>query len=264
MSRIADDKVICMLAKRGSGKSYLVRDLMYHHGDIPVGTVVSPTENVNPWFGSFIPQVFIHDEYTPTIIENVLKRQKIILHEQRKEDKIYGSSKIDPRTFLILDDCLADNSWVRDKNMRSVFMNGRHSKVLFVFTSQYPLGIPPSLRTNIDFVFILRENIVSNRKRIYDHYAGMFPTFDIFCSVLEQCTQNHECLVIDNTSQSNKLEDQVFWYKANAPPDFKIGSPQFWLNNDGDHETEEEPQYDPDVFKGKKNSPAIRVHKEFL
>ena len=32
----------------------------------------------------------------------------------------------------------------------------------------------PNLRTNIDYVFILRENIVSNRKRIYDNYAGMF------------------------------------------------------------------------------------------
>ena len=55
-------------------------------------------------------------------------------------------------------------------------MNGRHWHILFIITMQYPLGIPPNLRTNIDYVFILRENIVSNRKRIYDNYAGMFPT----------------------------------------------------------------------------------------
>ena len=61
---------------------------------------------------------------------------------------------------------------------------------------QFALGIPPNLRTNIDYVFILRENIVSNRKRIYEHYAGMFPSFEMFCQIMDQCTENYECLVI--------------------------------------------------------------------
>ena len=56
----------------------------------------------------------------------------------------------DPRAFLILDDCLYDNTWAKDKNMRYVFMNGRHYKLLFLLTMQYALGIPPNLRTNID------------------------------------------------------------------------------------------------------------------
>jgi hypothetical protein len=68
-------------------------------------------------------------------------------------------------------------------------------------------------------VFILRENIVSNRKRIYDSYAGMFPSFEVFCQVMDQCTENFECLVIHNNAKSNKLEDQVFWYKANCEMD---------------------------------------------
>ena len=70
-----------------------------------------------------------------------------------------GEITTDPRAFLILDDCLYDNTWAKDKFMRSVFMNGRHFKLLFLLTMQYALGIPPNLRTNIDFVFILRENV---------------------------------------------------------------------------------------------------------
>ena len=66
---------------------------------------------------------------------------------------------------------------------------------------QYALGVPPNLRTNIDFVFILRENYVSNRKRLYEHYAGMFPTFEIFCQVMDQCTEDYNCLVIDNSAK---------------------------------------------------------------
>jgi hypothetical protein len=54
-------------------------------------------------------------------------------------------------------------------------------------------------------VFILREPNISNRKRLYEQYAGIFPSFEIFCQVMDQCTENFECLVIDNTAQSNRI-----------------------------------------------------------
>ena len=60
-------------------------------------------------------------------------------------------------------------------------MNGRHWGVMFILIMQWMLGVPPNLRCNIDWVFILRENIHQNRKRLYEHYAGMFPTFEMFC-----------------------------------------------------------------------------------
>jgi hypothetical protein len=74
----------------------------------------------------------------------------------------------------------------------------------------------------------LRENYIANRKRIYENYAGMFPTFESFCQVMDQCTENYECLVINNNSKSNKLHDQVFWYKADNHNDFRLGSKEFW------------------------------------
>jgi len=101
----------------------------------------------------------------------------------------------------------------------------------FCETMQYALGVPPNLRTNVDYVFILRENYISNRKRLYEHYAGMFPSFDMFCQVMDQCTENYECLVVHNNAKSNKLEDQVYWYKAEDHPDFRIGDAVLWENN---------------------------------
>ena len=127
---------------------------------------------------------------------------------------------------------------------------------------QYPLGIGPNLRTNIDFVFILRENIVSNRRRLYEHYAGVFPTFEIFCQIMDQCTNNYECLVIDNTSTSNKLEDIVFWYKASPHGDFNCCHQHYWNLSKSipDDEDDVEEVYDPTKFK-KKSQHAIRVKK---
>jgi len=243
--------VIVLIGRRDTGKSYLVRDLLYHHRDIPIGTVISGTEAGNGFYSSHVPKLFIHDEYSSNIIENILKRQKSVMKEVQKQIQMYKSSKIDPRTFVILDDCLYDNSWAKDKLMRLLFMNGRHWKVLLILTMQYPLGILPNLRTNIDYVFILREPYIANRKRIYENYAGMFPTFESFCQVMDQCTENYECLVIDNNVKSNKLSEQIFWYKADSTirHDFKLGAKEFWEMSKNIKEDDGEEPYNPEQYR---------------
>jgi hypothetical protein len=253
--------VIVLIGKRDTGKSFLVRDLLYYQQDIPIGTVISGTEEGNGFYSKMVPKLFIHNEYNTAIIENILKRQRTVLKQVKKEIETYKRSNIDPRAFVILDDCLYDNTWARDKLMRLLFMNGRHWKVMLVITMQYPLGIPPTLRTNIDYVFILRENYIANRKRIYENYAGMFPTFESFCQVMDQCTENYECLVIHNNSKSNKLHDQVFWYKADNHNDFKLGSKEFWELSKGVNSDDEDEKYDPSNTKKRGAGPKINVKK---
>jgi hypothetical protein len=254
IASIKDDKVVVLIGKRDTGKSFLIRDLLFHHRNIPVGTVISATESANAFFGHIVPGLFIHDEYEPAIVENVVARQKKVM----KAIAAGSTAVVDPRSFLIIDDCLFDKRWINDRNIRFLFMNGRHVRVFFVIAMQFALGIPPVLRTNIDYVFILRENIVSNRKRIYDHYAGMFPSFEVFCSVMDQCTENYECLVINNNAKSNRLEDQVFWYRAEERPPFRIGAPQLWamhneMYNNGADDDEE--AFDSQSLRRRKGPP---------
>jgi hypothetical protein len=259
-SGTAKGPVIILLGKRGTGKSFLVNDLLYYHKDIPVGTVISGTEEGNGFYGRIVPKMFIHNEYNTAIIENILKRQRGVMKQIKREQELYKRSAVDPRTFVILDDCLYDSKWARDKLMRLIFMNGRHWHIMLIITMQYPLGVPPILRSNIDYVFILRDTIIGNRKRIYDNYAGMFPTFEAFCTVMDQCTNNYECLVIKNSSQSNNLLDQVFWYKASEHNNFKLGAREFWeLSKQMGSDDEEE--YDPSKIKKKASSVRINVKK---
>ena len=253
--------VVVLIGKRDTGKSFLVRDLLFYQQEIPIGTVISGTEEGNGFYAKMVPKLFVHNEYNTAIIENILKRQRTVLKQIKKEMETYKRSTIDPRAFVILDDCLYDATWTRDKMMRLLFMNGRHWKVMLVITMQYPLGIPPTLRTNIDYVFILRENYIANRKRIYENYAGMFPTFESFCQVMDQCTENYECLVINNNSKSNKLHDQVFWYKAESHGDFRLGSKEFWELSKGMKDEDEEEQYDPNSVKKRGAGQKISVKK---
>ena len=90
----------------------------------------------------------------------------------------------------------------------------------------------------------------------------MFPTFEMFCQVMDQCTENYECLVINNNAKSNKLEDQVFWYKADAHNNFQIGSKKFWKhhssNFNNSYNNIDAPNTD---YPGKKKKQFINVKK---
>ena len=259
MSKIKDDEVVVLIGKRNTGKSFLTRDLMYHHRNIPAGTVISPTEGANKFYSHMIPPILIHEEYKNSILINFMKRQKTI----KKKMDVENDNTIDNRAFLILDDCLYDSGWKNDKQIREIFMNGRHWGIMFVLIMQYALGIPPNLRSNIDYVFLLRENIYSNRKKLYEQYAGMFPTFEMFNTTMDQCTENYECLVIHCSARSNKLEDQVFWYKADSHPDFKICSDEIW-NYSNQHYIEENEDENDEVknyVKSSKKGPEILIKK---
>jgi len=257
--------MIIVIGKKDTGKSFLIRDILFNtQSCFPVGTVISGTEVANEFFQNMIPSKFIHDKYAPQIVMNVIKRQMNI-KQTRNKDKATkgGQSNIDPRAFLILDDCLYDASWIKEESTRYVFMNGRHIDMMTMITMQYPLGITPNLRTNVDFVFILRENILGNRRRIYENYAGMFPTFEMFCDFMDQCTENYECLVICNNVSSNKLEDQVFWYKASDHPPFRLCDPSLWVDNRPFHSAMLAiDDYNATNARSKKAPPSVWVKKE--
>ena len=268
---IKDDSVVLLIGKRNTGKSFLVRDIMYHHRNIPIGTVISPTEIANHFFEAFIPGMLVHEDYDPAILQRFVERQKKITDQMNLEIKKYGRSDLDPRAFMILDDCLYDKTWINDKNIRFLFMNGRHVKTFFLITMQHPLGVPPHLRGNVDYIFILRENQIRQKERIYEQYCGMFTNFEAFSQVLDQVTSNYECMVIDNKVQSNKLEDQVYWYKASDHSSFQMCSQELWDIQALEEEKKEmgygtqeaEEPYNPDALKIKKNVPKISVYKGY-
>ena len=99
MNDIKDNNVVALIGKRDTGKTFLCKDILFHHKNIPVGQVISGTEGANQFYSKMVPKLFIHNEFNPQIIQNMLKIQKMLL------EKIHnGHNNIDPRSFLILDD----------------------------------------------------------------------------------------------------------------------------------------------------------------
>jgi hypothetical protein len=219
---------IGIIAKSGSGKSWVIREILYYlyKTNIPCGTVIAPTDKMTKFYNEFVPACYIHHEYKEDIIPKVLHRQRQMI--EKNETRVKQKKPIiDPRCYLVMDDCMSTKHlWLKDPNVLSIFNEGRHFQLTFVLAMQYSLGIQPELRSNFDFIMLLGEDNYSNRKRLYEHYAGIFPTRDIFEMVFSELTNNYGCMVINNRLRSNDLKKKVFYFKAKDTPSFKMGVPR--------------------------------------
>jgi len=210
---------IVVIGKPGSGKSILITSILYHKRNlIPTALVMSGTEDSNHHYQSIIPSTFVYNKLDTTKMKDFRGRQKIA----RK----YLPN---PWSLILLDDCTDSPSILRTPLFQDYYKNGRHWNMLFVVSLQYCMDILPSIRTNIDGVFILRETNLKNRKALYENYAGVIPSFKLFIALMDSLTEDYTALYIHNAGKSNNWEDCVFYYKAPYPiPEFRFGSPDFW------------------------------------
>lgn len=197
---------IVVIGKAGTGKSTLIKYLLFlKRNIIPVGLVVSGTEASNGFYSEIFPPLFIHDEYNEELIQNFIKRQK------------YANEYIshNPWAVLLLDDCTEDKKIFSSKWQQSLFKNGRHWKLFYILSLQHSTDIPPSIRTNVDGVFIFRETGENNLKNIYTNYASVIPTFEIFKAYMSQVTGDYTALYIDNAAQDNgEWHEHVYYWKV--------------------------------------------------
>ncbi len=253
ISKMKTDATIIMIGKRGSGKSYLIKDIMYQHKDnFPYGSVVSGTEELNNFFCDFIPKLYITKNYNTQNIERLLNIQKFGI-------KKYGKSKQN-NAFLILDDCIHQSDlFNRDSNFKEIFTNGRHYNIFFMIALQYSLGIPPTMRGNVDYIFLFAHYSREDKKKLYETYASCFDDYHHFDRVFTEITKDHRCMVIDNTRHSHDYKDKIFYYKVDVedlPTSFKVGSLSYW----GFHENNYK-EMDPSIlneYQAKKNIKKIK------
>ena len=219
---------LVIIGAPGTGKSTIIKSIIYSKKHIlAVGQVFSGTEDSNGFFGEFFPESFIYNgldasELTP--LDNFKKRQKIA---RQYIEPTGGYSW----ALNVIDDCTYDTAFLKKPIYRDLLKNGRHYSMLHILSLQYCLDIKPDIRVNINGVFILRESRLDIRKKLYENYGGCIPSFDMFCQIMDALTTDYTALYINNMSTSNKIEDTVFYYKADPtkiPKDWKFGCKEFW------------------------------------
>jgi hypothetical protein len=223
---------IIIVGSRGTGKTFLIGDLMYYFRRIPAGMIMTGSQSSAEEFEKFFPKSFIFDEVDIERIQKVVANQKKLRKQKTEGD--YSS-------LLLFDDCGYDKSVTKNKIIKEIFSNGRHYKLLLIMAVQYCKDIPPDLRSNADYIFIMREPSEERRRALWKEYCSIIPTFNMFKDIMNTCTDNRGILVIDKTSISNKVEDGVFWYKAKSEPkEYKVGNKSLWKFHEENYKSENE------------------------
>lgn len=215
--------IILLVGKRGTGKSTLLADLCYHlRNKVDFAVAMSPTEDTNQALAEFVPRSTIYGDYDVSAVERIMEMQRDMWRAGRGYE-----------CLLILDDCCYDKKILKSKVIREIFMNGRHRRMTLILSAQYVMDLPPDLRTQVDYVFALRENVRQNRERLHKQFFGFFDSYRDFAKTMDSCTANFECMVCDNkTSKTNLITDCIKWYKASLDlPAFKVGKPFMWRNH---------------------------------
>ena len=253
-----------------TGKTTLIKDLLYNNYCDYQSLVISGTSFGNEQYRDIALPELIHNKYNKNLIKYVIDFQKNCIRIKRdiKDVKPF---------FLILDDCLLDSKWTKDEEIDYMFRYGQCIKIYTLISQQYPSSLPPVIRENIDFLFILTSITLNTRRLIYDNYVGnIFPSFEVFCNVLDQCTDDYNCLVIHKSSQSEEIGDKVFWYKAeirdwSIPKEIhkqvetlKELSRDFIIDNSINYQNQYIPDDIKDYINNKKMTTVKLLYKDFL
>jgi hypothetical protein len=226
LDSVVDNGSYVLIGKRGAGKSWMIRDIigtLWNAQKIDACIVFSPTDRMNSFYSKFVPEQNVYFEFQLDAI-------KSILMEQINTNK-------EKHVCIVMDDCLSSRgNWAKDEVLADLFLNARHYNITLVLTMQFSLGLRPEHRSNFDYVFLLADDTLSNQKRLYDHYAGIFPNFDSFRQTFIQATNNYSGLCLLNSKKAcEKFEDKVNYFKVQSEKDFIIDNVLLIKNDSGEN-----------------------------
>lgn len=220
-----------IIGMTGTGKSNTMRHILYrlrHH--FSHGLVYSKTEGANRFWRRHVPPLFIFTEFDEEPIYSLIETQK-------EEIEMAGGNDKAAHAFIVFDDLGLDIDLTKSKAFIDLAVMGRHFNICVLFSTQYLLSIPPSVRLNSRFILLQRETDYLTREKLFHHYAGILRTMDLFDTVFEECTIENEVLVITRIGKGYKINDHVFHYKpklvlaSERDPDadnFKLGNDEYW------------------------------------
>jgi hypothetical protein len=102
--------------------------------------------------------------------------------------------------IIVFDDVLScKGDWIEDKNIAELLEKAKELNILAIFCFQFSYGGPKFIES-VDCVFIMNEDCLHNRKRLFAHYGSSFKELIHFEKVIVSVFNHIEfnTLVIEN------------------------------------------------------------------
>jgi hypothetical protein len=211
-----------------SGKGVFCENMMFYNKHrIPVGRFITGSETQYARFKKIAHPLYVTNYYKENDEKKYIFRQRQCVLEK---DKIPMGNSIN-----IADDIGDDPKVFRSKLFLGLFKIGtQHWNHIFVLANQYAIDIPLSVRRSVSYVALFRNPDAIEREKLYKNFGGICGSPETFNKLMDALTGDYTCMIIHKNSQSQNLEDCIFWYRTKPmPAEWKFGSKEYhkWAND---------------------------------
>jgi len=211
----------CLYTGRaGTGKTTLMFDVAGKKPKPHFAVAMTPSPDVASDFRRVLPRSCVYESYRRDVVEKAADIASALV-ENGKEKFVE----------IYLDDCMSEKGMMaKSPAYRTIAMRGRHMGPLaYTNCVQYLMDMPADIRSQIHYVFCMKETSKKNIKKLYEDIFSMVPTLKMFEKIFKMVTEDYKCLVLDNTLGTSDPEKCLFWYKAERKtPDYKLCKPVYW------------------------------------
>ncbi len=183
--------------------------------------------------------LFCSNKWEEDLEKKHVFRQKTCIQEnlshdpEGKDRKPSGKHYVGNRAINILDDVSDDPKIYKRPVFNQLFKIGAQwYNQLFMLGSQYAIDLPPAIRNSVNYVAIFRCPPGDERKKLYTNFGGICGDYDTFSQLMDHLTGDYTALIIVKRTQSQDLQDCVFYLKADViKQDFKFGCKEYrdWI-----------------------------------
>ena len=211
-----------IVGQPGSGKTTLMENFAYslkHRYPVArifIGTVEGYKKMCKIFHNLYVSNYYDEEEEK----SHIFRQQKCSIENGKGYPGNYAIN--------IIDDASDDPKICKTKVMQGLFKLGsRHWNQLLMVGSQYAIDMPPDIRKSVSYVALFREPEEVERKKLYANFGGLAGSYENFCDLMDQLTGDHTCLIFKKRSQSNDMEDCIFYLKTKVLGDWKFGCKEY-------------------------------------
>lgn len=259
---VIDWPTMAAFGKRRTGKTFLSRHVLselVERGTLGQWGVVFTETKTNGFWEQYHPSEFIYEQYDSSVMAGILELQRV-----RKDIVInYGGVVPDHLAdaarykvgqvvtdesigmYVIFDDFMGKSLMrMRHDNVLSqVLTLGRHLNMSIIFCAQALTAVPPTFRKNFDYIFLMPQADKGSVEVIHEEWLSMVtPNKNATGYLIDAATpvetDEHrvitgtQALVIDNAHQDVRGIDRLYLFRPEDPGPFRMGSPEFWAQNE--------------------------------
>ena len=164
----------CIVGSRGKGKTTLLLNALNHKqlfkGYFDNVFLVSPTAKNDDKFKPLIKELTQEDKFYNELTEGNIREIMSGL-AMFNRDFNRKKNKREPRSLIILDDCIANMPRSTQKSViNELVIQNRHHKVSVWITSQKLTKINPLIRSNVDVISFFKTDNIKELKAFTEEY----------------------------------------------------------------------------------------------